>query len=59
MSKQKPDTNTNVAIDSELHKELKIYCANHGVTIKRLIEEAATKMLAKVHCKAGEDNGNS
>jgi metallophosphoesterase superfamily enzyme len=59
MSEQKTETLSNVAIDSDLHKELKIYCATHGVTIKRLIEESVTKMLAKVYCKSGEDNGNT
>jgi hypothetical protein len=53
MSEQKTETLSNVAIDSDIHKQVKIHCAKNGITVKLFVEGAVFAALAKVQCKAG------
>ncbi len=36
----------NVRIDKELHRKLKIYCAEKGISKKQVIEEYLRRLLA-------------
>lgn len=43
-------------IKPEVKKALRVYCANHGITIREGVEIAVSKLCVKKATKEGADN---
>lgn len=46
----------NIQIDSEVHKQIKIYCAMSDSSIKDMVEEACLKLIKEKGGNDGKQN---